>query len=102
MAPAVHIPVSSLESRARFLARADAVRRLQLIGRNREAGLLRAGVINEIHRLRSDMRRADPYTSTAMGREVEALVEHLKRLPEYQHHGHPLVNSIPPPPRRKR
>ncbi len=100
MARAVHIPVSSLESRVRFLARADAVRRLQLISHHRAAGLLRAGVLNEIQRLRSDMRRADPYVSASMAQEVQALVEHLKRLPEYQHHGHVGVTAIPKAKRR--
>lgn len=92
MAPAVHIPVTSLQSRLRFLERTDAIRHLQLIGRNREANLLRAGVINEISRLRSEMRRASPWTTGQMGEEVRALVTKLKSLPEYP--DHPPMNAI--------
>ena len=46
------VVVFPLAKRHAFVQRADAVRRLQQIGRDREASLLRSGAINEIQRLR--------------------------------------------------
>ncbi len=64
----------SLSQRVAFLTRADAVRRLQQIGRNREAGLLRAGLVNEISRLRGELRYATPHINALMRRDVEAML----------------------------
>ncbi len=82
------LPSVSLNQRMAFLTRADAVRRLQLIGRNREAGLLRAGLANEISRLRGELRYATPHINALMRQDVAELLEKLRHAPQYEHHGH--------------
>ncbi len=88
------LPSVSLNQRMAFLTRADAVRRLQLIGRNREAGLLRAGLVNEISRLRGELRYATPHINALMRQDVAELLEKLRHAPPYEHHGHPAAASI--------
>ena len=88
------LPSVSLEKRVAFLHRADAVRRLQQIGRNREAGLLRSGLVNEISRLRGELRYANPHVTALMRRDVDVLLEKLRNAPQYEHHGHPGAVGI--------
>ncbi len=98
------VPVGlPLKQRHAFVVRADAVRRLQQIGRDREAALLRTGAINEIERLRGDLRYSAPHVNQIMKRDIEHLLEQLKYMPQVQRPG-PLasVTSIPPPLRKKR
>ncbi len=92
-----------LAKRHAFVARADAVRRLTQIGRDREASLLRSGAINEIERLRGDLRYSAPNVNQIMKRDIELLLEQLKHIPVVQRPG-PLasVTSIPPPLRKKK
>jgi hypothetical protein len=79
------------------------VRRLQQIGRDREANLLHAGAINEIHRLRGDLRFSAPHVNAMMKRDIETLLESLRRLPAVPRVGpYASVTSIPPPVRKKR
>ncbi len=91
-----------LAQRHAFVARADAVRRLQMIGRDREASLLRTGAINEIERLRGDLRYSAPEVNRIMKRDIELLLEQLKHIPPVQRPG-PLVGAtaIPPALRKK-
>ncbi len=92
-----------LAKRHAFVARADAVRRLQQIGRDREASLLRSGAINEIERLRGDLRYSSPHVNALMKRDIELLLAQLQHMPAVQRPG-PLasVTGIPAPLVRKR
>ena len=98
------IPVGlPLAKRHAFVARVDAVRRLQQIGRDREAALLRSGAIDEIHRLRGELRYSTPHVNAIMKRDIELLLAQLQHMPPVQRPG-PLamVTGLPPPLRRKR
>ncbi len=98
------VPVTvPLARRHAFVARADAVRRLQMVGRDREASLLRTGAINEIERLRGDLRYSAPEVNRIMKRDIELLLEQLKHIPQVQRPG-PLtsVTGIPPPLRKRK
>ncbi len=92
-----------LAQRHAFVARADAVRRLQQIGRDREASLLRSGTINEIQRLRGDLRYSAPHANLIMKRDIELLLAQLQHMPPVQRPG-PLasVTAIPAPLRKRR
>ena len=100
MAPA--LPTLSLAKRHAFVQRADAVRRLQQIGRDREAALLRLNTISEIQRLRGDLRYAAPHVNHIMKRDIELLMEQLKYMPRVDPGGHAHVTSIPPALRKRR
>jgi hypothetical protein len=78
----------TLKKRISFLERADAVRRLQQIGRHREASLLKANIHNEIGRLRGELRFAEPYLTNVMKHEIERLVQQLRGVPHRQDAGH--------------
>ncbi len=95
------VPVAiPLARRHAFVARADAVRRLQQIGRDREASLLRSGAINEIERLRGDLRYSSPAVNQMMKRDIDILLEQLQHIPQVQRPG-PLVGATAIPPLRK-
>ncbi len=85
-----------LAKRHAFVQRADAVRRLQQIGRDREAALLRSGAINEIHRLRGDLRFSAPHVNQIMKRDIEILLETLRHLPQVQRPGPSPVSPASP------
>jgi hypothetical protein len=86
MVKPVQVKPLALKKRTAFLDRADAVRRLQQIGRHREASLLRANIMNEIGRLRGDLRVADPYMNHMIKGEIEKLVGQLRAVPHSAGH----------------
>jgi hypothetical protein len=69
-----------LKKRVAFLERADAVRRLQQIGRHREASLIKANIENDISRLRG-ISFTVPHMSAVVLREIERLTRQLRELP---------------------
>ena len=68
----------SLSQRINFLDRADAVRRLQEVGEVRRAHVLQAGMLNEIDRLRGELRYTTPEVNAAMKANIAELTEKLK------------------------
>jgi hypothetical protein len=91
----------SLKKRNAFLARADAVRRLQLIGENRRAAILKSGMLMDIDRLRGDLRYATPQVNQLMKQHIEQMVEKIRNMRQPEFHGHVRPTGIPAPhPRR--
>ena len=77
----------SLPQRINFLDRADAVRRLNEVGEFRRASILQAGMLNEIDRLRGELRYASPNVSATMKQNIEDLTGKLRAMP---------THSLPP------
>ena len=70
----------SLRQRLNFVERADAVRRLQQIGENRRARIFQGSMLNEIDRLRGDLRYSTPAVTQQMKGDINRYVENLKAL----------------------
>ena len=89
----------SLRQRLNFVERADGVRRLQQIGENRRARILQGSMLNEIDRLRGDLRYSTPAVTQMMKEDINRYVEKLKamKIPEDGGTG----TSLPRPIRNK-